>query len=156
MRSSAVYLTSRVLFHLRCGADWAELKLSNASGKLDRTKIMLPSTITLNHYYLLQLSATKCTMLVCHGFTAEVCIGWAARWPVVQSLSKTNFSSWQSFQHVKCCEWHCEYSQRTRGDKLAHVCFLAVRAGDLKVAIVTKTLKKCSDIYILFNCSKQW
>ena len=32
------------------------------------------------------------------------------------------------------------------------MCFLAVSAGDLKVATVTKVCKKCSDIYNLHLC----
>ena len=38
-----------------------------------------------------------------------------------------------------------------RRRKLPHVCFLAVSAGVLKVAIVTKAPKKCSVIYILHS-----
>ena len=37
----------------------------------------------------------------------------------------------------------------SRRRQLPHVCFLAVSAGDLKVAIVTKAPEKLSDIYIL-------
>jgi hypothetical protein len=46
----------------------------------------------------------------------------------------------------------------SRRRKLPHVCFLAVSAGDLDVAIVTKAPKKLSDIYIftfIYRTSKR-